>query len=334
MADAERATRRGRAGLRAAGPEPARRQRHQRARPHRQTRRQRARSSCSPGLNDEHFGVRRWLRARRTTWSRAGSNPRCCGARCCTRSSANAPSSPPSTCTRASCAPRRTPGWSAACCPPRCCPTTRGVDIVARTGRAAQNALLGGDFYDFVQTPDGTVHVMVGDVAGHGPDEAALGVALRIAWRALTFAGLRGNERMRQLERMLRAERPGERYLRDGDQPRDRRPTAGASPRCAPDIPACCCTVPSTVEWLEPPAGPALGLLPATGRQPARAARRARPAAAHRRPLRGAFRPGQRTARRGRAARVGPVAGGAARRGVRRRAHRRSRGSRARRTAV
>ena len=36
------------------------------------------------------------------------------------------------------------------------------------------------------------MHVMIGDVAGHGPDEAALGVALRIAWRALTFAGLRG----------------------------------------------------------------------------------------------------------------------------------------------
>ena len=50
---------------------------------------------------------------------------------------------------------------------------------------------------------------MIGDVAGHGPDEAALGVALRIAWRALTFAGLRGPERMRELERILRTERAG-----------------------------------------------------------------------------------------------------------------------------
>lgn len=48
-----------------------------------------------------------------------------------------------------------------------------------------------------VPTPDGTVHVMVGGVAGHGPDEAALGAALRIAWRAFAFAGLRGNDRMR-----------------------------------------------------------------------------------------------------------------------------------------
>lgn len=84
-----------------------------------------------------------------------------------------------------------------------------GVDIVAKYRPGRPNALLGGDFYDFVQTPDRTVHVMVGDVSGHGPDEAALGVALRIGWRALTFAGLRGNQRMQQLERILRAERPG-----------------------------------------------------------------------------------------------------------------------------
>ena len=77
-----------------------------------------------------------------------------------------------------------------------------GVDIVAQYVPSRENALLGGDFYDFVQTPDRTVHVMIGDVAGHGPDEAALGVALRIAWRALTFAGLRGSDRMRQLERI------------------------------------------------------------------------------------------------------------------------------------
>ena len=79
-----------------------------------------------------------------------------------------------------------------------------GVDIVARYRPSRENALLGGDFYDFVQTADRTVHVMIGDVAGHGPDEAALGVALRIAWRALTFAGLRGPERMRELNRILR----------------------------------------------------------------------------------------------------------------------------------
>jgi CheY-like chemotaxis protein len=82
-----------------------------------------------------------------------------------------------------------------------------GVEIVARYRPSRVDALLCGDFYDVVQTPDRVVHVLVGDVAGHGPDEAALGAALRIAWRALTFADVRGVELMRQLERMLHAER-------------------------------------------------------------------------------------------------------------------------------
>jgi len=75
-----------------------------------------------------------------------------------------------------------------------------------RPGRS--RALLGGDFYDTVRTPDGTVHAMIGDVCGHGPDEAALGVELRIAWRALTLAGLCGDELLSTLQQVLEHERP------------------------------------------------------------------------------------------------------------------------------
>jgi serine phosphatase RsbU (regulator of sigma subunit) len=133
------------------------------------------------------------------------------------------------------------------------------VDIITqyRPGRA--DALLGGDFYDVVQTPDGTVHVMIGDVAGHGPDEAALGVALRIGWRALTFAGLRGNERMRQLERLMFAERPGKAIfatlLSVALAPESLRFTAVRAGH-----PGMLVHGPDDVQWLEPPAGPALGL--------------------------------------------------------------------------
>ncbi|BBC95176.1 SpoIIE family protein phosphatase [Streptomyces griseofuscus] len=77
-----------------------------------------------------------------------------------------------------------------------------------RPGRS--RALLGGDFYDAVRTPDGTVHAMIGDVCGHGPDEAALGVELRIAWRALTLAGLCGDELLGTLQEVLEHERPDE----------------------------------------------------------------------------------------------------------------------------
>ncbi|MGY6021711.1 PP2C family protein-serine/threonine phosphatase [Streptomyces spinosirectus] len=72
-------------------------------------------------------------------------------------------------------------------------------------GRA--QALLGGDFLDVVQTDDGQVHAVIGDVSGHGPDAAALGVCLRIAWRALTLGGHRDQELLHLLEQIHVAER-------------------------------------------------------------------------------------------------------------------------------
>ncbi|MGW7237718.1 PP2C family protein-serine/threonine phosphatase [Streptomyces sp. NPDC054804] len=70
-------------------------------------------------------------------------------------------------------------------------------------------ALLGGDFLDVVQTDDGQVHAIIGDVSGHGPDAAALGVCLRIAWRALTLGGHRAQHLLHLLEQIHIAERAG-----------------------------------------------------------------------------------------------------------------------------
>jgi serine phosphatase RsbU (regulator of sigma subunit) len=82
-----------------------------------------------------------------------------------------------------------------------------GLALFYRPG--SERALLGGDFYDVVQTPS-HVHVLIGDVSGHGPDEAALGVALRIAWRALVLAGLSTSDVLRGVEQVLLAERNDE----------------------------------------------------------------------------------------------------------------------------
>lgn len=79
-----------------------------------------------------------------------------------------------------------------------------GLDVRYRPGR--DGALLGGDFYDTVELADGTVEVIIGDVCGHGPDEAALGVALRIAWRALVLAGLPALDVLTTVERVLENE--------------------------------------------------------------------------------------------------------------------------------
>ncbi|MBL7498845.1 SpoIIE family protein phosphatase [Frankia sp. CNm7] len=74
-----------------------------------------------------------------------------------------------------------------------------------RPGRS--QALLGGDFYDVVETPDNVVHVLLGDVCGHGPDEAALGASLRIAWRTLVLAGIPEPDRLAYLQDVLVSER-------------------------------------------------------------------------------------------------------------------------------
>lgn len=70
-----------------------------------------------------------------------------------------------------------------------------------------RRALLGGDFFDAIELDDGTVRVVVGDICGHGADEAALGVALRVSWRALVLSGADPDTTLDSLQRVLRSER-------------------------------------------------------------------------------------------------------------------------------
>src|SRR5690242_13793062 len=79
------------------------------------------------------------------------------------------------------------------------------VHTFYRSGRAM--GLLGGDFFDVVQIGDDKLHVIVGDVCGHSVDEAALGVELRVAWRALVLAGVEEDRVLGALEQVLMSER-------------------------------------------------------------------------------------------------------------------------------
>jgi CheY-like chemotaxis protein len=133
------------------------------------------------------------------------------------------------------------------------------VDIVARYRPTRENALLCGDFYDVVQTPDRVTHVLIGDVAGHGPDEAALGAALRIAWRTLTFAGIDGADRMPQLERLLHAERT-EKGVFATVLSLEIPPDGARITAVRAGHPGMLLHGAGTVEWIDPPFGPALGL--------------------------------------------------------------------------
>ncbi|WP_248616742.1 PP2C family protein-serine/threonine phosphatase [Paraoerskovia marina] len=69
------------------------------------------------------------------------------------------------------------------------------------------NGLLGGDFYDAVELVDGRVVCLIGDVAGHGPDEAALGATLRTAWRTLVVSGTAPADVIGHVEHILTLER-------------------------------------------------------------------------------------------------------------------------------
>ncbi|MBB5915185.1 serine phosphatase RsbU (regulator of sigma subunit) [Nocardia transvalensis] len=135
------------------------------------------------------------------------------------------------------------------------------IEVVARYRSGRANGLLGGDFYDVVRTGDGAVHALVGDVCGHGPDEAALGVALRIAWRALVLAGISGPRLLRLLEDMLIAERTSDDIF-----------ATMTTMTLAPDRrgarllraghPGMLVHRGDAVDWVEVPGGAALGLLP------------------------------------------------------------------------
>lgn len=81
------------------------------------------------------------------------------------------------------------------------------IGYAARYLPGGARLLLGGDFYDVVQTVDGMLWVLVGDVCGHGPDEAALGVALRIAWRTLVLGGHPAERILPTMHDVLVAER-------------------------------------------------------------------------------------------------------------------------------
>jgi serine phosphatase RsbU (regulator of sigma subunit) len=88
-------------------------------------------------------------------------------------------------------------------------PLLQGSSVRARSFYRAgrTRSLIGGDFFDAVLGPTGTVHAIVGDVCGHGPDEAALGALLRVSWRALVLAGLDDAQLLPKLQQVLVSER-------------------------------------------------------------------------------------------------------------------------------
>jgi serine phosphatase RsbU (regulator of sigma subunit) len=87
-------------------------------------------------------------------------------------------------------------------------PLTRDTRLsITSRYRSGRDGVLGGDFFDVVETADERLFILVGDVCGHGPDEAALGVALRIAWRTLVLAAVDLDDLLPILDTVLVGER-------------------------------------------------------------------------------------------------------------------------------
>ncbi len=80
-----------------------------------------------------------------------------------------------------------------------------GVRWMARYRPGSDGMRIGGDFYDLVER-NGMLHLLIGDVCGHGPDEAALGVRMRVAWRTLVRAGLDPVAVVEQLNDLMASE--------------------------------------------------------------------------------------------------------------------------------
>jgi serine phosphatase RsbU (regulator of sigma subunit) len=85
--------------------------------------------------------------------------------------------------------------------------TDTRLSVASRCLPGGKHMLLGGDFYDVVETPDGWVHALIGDVCGRGPAEAALGVCLRVAWRTMVLARRPAQETLYTLSDLLEHER-------------------------------------------------------------------------------------------------------------------------------
>jgi serine phosphatase RsbU (regulator of sigma subunit) len=87
------------------------------------------------------------------------------------------------------------------------------MTMASRYRPGGGQSLLGGDFYDLIEAADGWVHALVGDVCGRGPDEAALGVCLRVAWRTMVLAGRPMDETLTAVQRVLEYERQNDRMF-------------------------------------------------------------------------------------------------------------------------
>lgn len=89
-------------------------------------------------------------------------------------------------------------------------PVRDGVDTVGRYLPGTQGMDVGGDWYDVIETDQGRLALVIGDVQGHGVAAAATMGQLRSAVRAFALGGHRPQDVMRGTNRLLIDLDPGQ----------------------------------------------------------------------------------------------------------------------------
>jgi serine phosphatase RsbU (regulator of sigma subunit) len=85
-------------------------------------------------------------------------------------------------------------------------PAVPGLDVAVRYLPAGRHATVGGDWYDVVEQPGGSVALVVGDVMGHGVTQAAVMGQLRLGFRAYLAEGHPLPDVVRHTDRLLHAQ--------------------------------------------------------------------------------------------------------------------------------
>ncbi len=90
-------------------------------------------------------------------------------------------------------------------------PELPGFSFASRYLPAEEGSSAGGDWYDVFELPDGTVGLVIGDVAGHGTEAASVMGQVRTAVRAYSLEGYAPNVVVGRVHQLLRS-------LYDGEQ--------------------------------------------------------------------------------------------------------------------
>jgi PAS domain S-box-containing protein len=89
-------------------------------------------------------------------------------------------------------------------------PRITGMDIAAASDPAAET---GGDYFDFIEAPNGVLYVAIGDVSGHGFDAALIMALTRAYVRSYATLGMAVGEVLGRVNRAIIGDLEPERYV-------------------------------------------------------------------------------------------------------------------------